>query len=135
MPRISANLDNVDDSRKLLPADWYRARIKSAEIKTSRNPDPKTGQYNQYINWELETGNNNDENHDGMTLYYNTTFTNEGGLKMVKRMLKAIGMDWDADGFDTEEAIGAELEINVAQKEYPVGSGELQNEVKGVRSL
>jgi hypothetical protein len=54
---------------------------------------------------------------------------------MVKRMLKAIGMDWDADGFDTEEAIGAELEINVAQKEYPVGSGELQNEVKGVRSL
>jgi hypothetical protein len=137
MPRIqtNVNLSDVDESRKVLTPGWYRARVKGAEIKTSKNADQKTGQFNQYINWQLETEACDNPDDNEMTLFYNTTFTTDGGLKQVKRFLKAIGLDWDADGFDTEDALGLELEVNVSVDEYPKGSGEMSNQVKGVRPL
>jgi len=121
MPRIDVNLDDVKD---YVEPGWYVAQVVQQEIKTSKD------QQSQYVEWVLEIAEPESEFH-GMKVWHRTSLK-PTALSMLKNFLEAAQFQWDADGFNTEDVVGAELEIKVDVSEY---QGRMRNDVVNVRPL
>lgn len=124
MARVNVNLDDVVE---YLDPGWYDIQITGAQIK-SKQGDPDS----QYIEWEL-TVMEPDSKFDGETVWFRTSISSSGGLKMLKRFLAALEFeDYGSDGFATEDVIGYECQVKVETEEY---KGRITNNVVDYRPL
>lgn len=119
--RIQVNLNDVPD-RVLVEPGWHRVRVEKAEVR-----DNKDGS-GQHIAWELRIVEGEYQN---QRLFFNTGI-GQKGLPILKRFLRAAGVEWDEEGFDLEDVLGSELEVRVEHREY---EGELRNDVRGFRPV
>jgi hypothetical protein len=121
MARINVNLDDVNENN-LLDPDWYRVVV--------TNFEEKQGEKARYISWELEVRDEKvPDSHP--KLWHNTPIEGKG-LGILKRFVMACGVEWDADGFDTESVLGSELEVQVDHRTY---NDKTYNNVKELRSI
>jgi len=121
MPKIGVNLDDVKD---YVEPGWYFVQIVGAEVKDSQSSD------SQYINWRLQIDEPDSEFHK-QSLFHMTSLK-PNALSMLKNFLEAADVPWGEDGFNTEDAIGAKLEVKVDVEEY---QGRMQNRIKNIRSI
>lgn len=123
MPRVEiSNFDAVETTSKPLAVGTYRVQIESGEVKC------KDGGTDSYVEWVLKVIDNEEEKLNGRTLYCITSLA-AAALFKLKRFLLAAGVEFSNDGFDTESAIGQQLQVDVTQREYPKDSGEMKNEI------
>ena len=123
MAKINVNLDDVDDSN-LVSVGWHRVRVMEEEEKDSQNSEYS------YINWRLEVSDPDDE--DFKKSLFLITSLNPKALPMLKRFIKACEIEWDPDGFHTEDVLGSELMIMNKHREW---EGEKQNNVTSYKPL
>lgn len=121
MPKINVNLDEVKD---YVEPGWYFVTIVGAEIKDSQSSD------SQYINWRLQIDEPESEFHK-QSLFHMTSLK-QNALPMLKNFLEAAGVEWGEDSFNTEDAIGAQMEVKVDVEQY---KGRMQNRIKNFRSV
>ena len=57
---------------------------------------------------------------------------NRKQLAAMARMYTALGLQLEDDEYDTDDWMGEELTVVVTQKEYPVGSGTMVNNISDV---
>lgn len=119
--QINVNLDEV---KEVVDPGWYPVRIVGSDIKDTKKGD------SQYINWELEIFDSGTE-FDGKKQFLNTSLK-PNALPMLKRFLEAAGFSWDSEGFNTEDVMGLELEVQVEVDEY---NGRPTNNVISYRPL
>jgi len=123
-----AELPQSDSNYDPIPAGWYPAVIKEAELK-----DTKTGT-GQLIKVRYDVVG---ENHAGRVVFGNLNIRNanpkaeEIGRQQLGELLRAIGL---ATATDTDQLVGGSLSIKVAIREAS-GGYEAQNEVKGFKAL
>lgn len=75
----------------------------------------------------------------GRPLFHNIMLSGKGAGRGAEELGRLLGEDIDPDSldefeFDSEDLLGAVCRIVVTQREYPKGSGEMQNDVKKVLS-
>ncbi len=117
MPKISVNLNEVEDVSKPIPAGQYLSRILKAEKATGS----ESGK--EYIHWEVEII---EGEFKPKHLFFNTSLQPKA-LWNVKKLLEVAKVVINKDGsFNTEDAIGAEFTAVVGQREY---EGKVSNEV------
>jgi hypothetical protein len=121
MARINVNLNEVSDSQfELFPEGIHHVQIQpSTKLKQS-----DSGPYIQVIAKGMS------DDIENKLIGWNCSLL-PTALWNLKNMLIAIGMEWDEDGFDLEDLYEQELMIHVTHREYPVGSGEMRNQVEG----
>lgn len=122
--RISVNLDDVQTTLAWEPG-WYMARIIDVEVRQARDGE------SEYLNIAFECIETDEDKYPGYKVYTNCSLKPQA-LFRVKQLLQAAGIDWSSEGFNTEDMLGAELEIQVDNREY---NGELQNDVRKFRAL
>lgn len=106
MPDFSEALEG---DREPIPVGKYPARIMGVEAKESQNGNP-------YLNWKYEifgcegelTGLN------GRTVFGMTMISGPGSFRL-KQLLEATDTDQDQP-FDTDDLIGAEVELTLSQR-------------------
>lgn len=122
MPRINVNLNEVEGGFPLLPEDKYLVEIQDTSKLMKSDAGP-------YIRWiaKVVEGEYADK-----FIGWNTSLLPQA-LWNVKNMLEAANVDWEEDGFDTEDVIGALIIVDVSQRTIEQGrrAGELGNQVDG----
>jgi len=117
VPKISVNLNEVEDVSKPIPAGQYITRIIKAEKETGKESGKA------YIHWEGEII---EGEYKPKHLFWNTSLQ-VNALWNLKKLLDAASVVTNKDGsFNTEDAIGAEFTAVVGQREY---EGKVTNEV------
>jgi len=104
MSKINVNLDEVDEFEPI-PTAQYLCRITKAEqVKASTGAD--------MISCEAEVA---EGEHEGRVLFFNTMLkTKKGKVNYyLRRLIEALGVEWTAKGFNTEDMMGAEFIANV----------------------
>ncbi len=127
MPRVNMNLNNVPDN---VEPGWYPVQVESAEIRTTQD-----GQ-GEFIRWDLKIIDPDSE-FNGWPLRVNTPIKlapgkDQRALRITKDFLRAAEIEWDEDGFDTEDVLGAELEVQVQHRTW---QGRVQEDVTSFRPL
>lgn len=106
MPRIQVNLDDVESAFEVYPDGDYFVEIKNSKIKQGAN--------SPYIVWIAEILEGEFE---GKMISWQTSLA-ENALWNLKNLLETIGLAWDEDGFDTEEAHGGKLIVTNQVRAY-----------------
>lgn len=109
---VSVDFEGVG-SRVLLPEGEYPARVKQLEIKTSES----SGE--DYIAWEFETFDCEDEKLNGVPLYFSTSLQPKA-LWNLRGLLEAMGVDVP-DGpmdLDFDELVDEEVLAIVKHEEW-----------------
>lgn len=119
--KINVNLDDVKDH---VEPGWYLSKVVGASIEETKDGS------GEYIRWTHEIIEP-DSPFDGWKIRHNTSLKNTA-LWRLKSFLEACNFDWGADGFTTEEVLGAEVEIKVEEDEY---QGNIQAEIVGFREV
>jgi len=124
------NVDSLpvsESSYEPIPAGWYTANIKNAEIRQTKNG---TGQYIA-VRYDIEG-----PSHSGRVIFGNINIKNanpkaeEIGRQQLGEVMRAIGLSVVRD---TDQLIGGMLQIKVDishQDGY-----ELRNEVRGYKAI
>jgi len=125
-------LINVDlnDAKELtpLPGGTYTAIVDKVETRDNKKGD------GQHLYVEMSTIDCPDESLNNRKLFYRVslpkpTHTKEergNVLYYVKQFVEACGASWDSKGFDTNDLLGAQLQVGVTLTEY---NGKPSNEV------
>lgn len=124
------NLADLPQSQsyELLPAGWYTASIKEAELKAT-----KDGR-GQYLKLQYEVVG---PTHAGRKVFGNLNIRNQSqkaeeiGRQQLGELMRSIGV---AKLTDSDQLIGASCQIKVAIREAQ-GAYDAQNEVKGFKAL
>ena len=102
-----------------LPAGVYLATITGAEVKQSKSSDSKM----IVVEFTVSDGD-----FAKRKLFRNFSLS-EKALGFLKELCEKGHIEFDDDGLDTENMLGAELSLQVGQSEY---EGKLNNEVEKV---
>lgn len=92
--------DYTDAQDQIEPGEYF-TRITKCEQKTSQKGS-------QYLNWTLETFNEDDSKNNGRMVWY-TTMLEGRGAGMLKQFIKTITGEEPGAKFDTDEMIGKEM--------------------------
>lgn len=107
MARINVNLNDVEGFA-VVPDGVYLVEIQeSSKITKSKAGNPN-------IRW---IGKILEGDYEGKLISWNTVIL-DTALWKLKDMLEKIGVPFDEDGFDHEDAFGKELYIRNEQREY-----------------
>jgi len=118
MPRIQVRLDDVESGFAVYPDDKYLVEIQeSSKIKKSKESG------NNMILW---IGKILEGEYEGKKIAWNTVLT-EDSLWNLKEMLEKVGLEWDEDGFELEDAFGKTLIVENEVRPY---EGNDRNNVK-----
>jgi len=117
MVRINVNLDEIESGFQTIPDGDYYVEITSEKVAVADGG----GQYIKWIAKVLEG------DYEGVLVSWNTS-TQPQALWNLKDMLEKCGMEWDEDGFDSEDVVGAKLIVTNVQQEY---QGEQRNNIVG----
>ncbi len=123
MAFIKVNLDDVNDSNLVDPG-WHLVRVLGVEEKESQSSEFP------YFTWELEISDPDNE-FNGQKFWLNTSLSPKA-LSMLKRFVKACGVEWTPEGIHTEDVLGSELEVLNKHREY---DGEPQNNITNYRAI
>lgn len=141
---VKVNLEGQElMSFEAIPAGTYRVSVDRAEERVSQTSQEPN------IFWlfrisEVIRVNRADQVDDPSTLVNRTimhgTSLQEKALWNLYRTLIALGEDPDDVGvegyeFEPEDFVGRECVVQVTVREYPVGSGQMTNQVQNIRSL
>ena len=110
-----ADFDDVQTGFDPIPNGRFPFTISGCEKKKAIEGS------GEYLSWELTC---NDSDHQGRKLWNNTSLQPQA-LFALKGFLEAAGCDMESDGFNTEDAVGCKLDVQVGQKEY---EGKITNE-------
>ncbi len=119
--RIQVNPDTETSGFGYVEPGQYRLRVvKVEQMKGKKAP---------YLHWEFELTDSNAKATDGKSMpghiFKNTTLSTEKNAQFaLKGIVEGLGLSW-AD-FDTEEAIGLELDAQLKVREY---EGKFANEI------
>jgi hypothetical protein len=125
-------LINVDlnDAKELtpLPGGTYSAVVEKVEVRKNRNNE------GQHIYVEMAVVDCADETLNGRKLFYRVSLPRAdqtpdqkaNTLYFVKQLVEACGAPWEPQGFDTNDLIGAQIQVSVSLTEY---NGKPTNEV------
>lgn len=102
-----------------LPAAVYPAKITSAELRQSKSSD------SQMIAVEFTVSEGEFENRK---LFRNFSLS-EKALGFLKELCEKGNIEFSDEGLDTEDMLGAELSLQVGQREF---EGRLVNEVERI---
>ena len=102
-----------------LPAGVYLATITGAEVKQSKSSD------SQMIAVEFTVS----EGDFAKRKLFRNFSLSEKALGFLKELCEKGHIEFDDDGLDTENMLGAELSLQVGQREY---EGKLNNEVEKI---
>lgn len=110
-------------------AGQHRLRIVEVEYKE--------GQKAPYLAWKCEFADPNtptaEKNEDGSnkklgSIFENTTLkTGDNAQFRLRQLCDAVGIEWSADGIDTDDFIGQEFEAHLGLDEY---QGTIKNVIK-----
>lgn len=126
-----------------VPAGTYRVSVDRAEERMSQASSAANVFWLFRIS-EVIRVNNPDAVGDPSTLVNRTimhgTSLQENALWNLYRTLIALGEDPEEVGvedydFEPEDFVGRECVVQVAVREYPVGSGTMTNQIQNLRSL
>ena len=121
MPRINVNLNEVQDSQ----FETFTEGLHAVEIQPStKMKQSEAGAYIQIIAKCIEG------DMEGKMIGWNCSLL-PNALWDLKAMMVALGIEWEDDGFDLEELFEEKLVVNVTHREWPIGSGEMRNQVEG----
>jgi len=101
MSRINVKLNDVQSGFEVYPDGLYLVEIQ----ESSKTKKSKAG--NLMILW---IGKITEGEYENKLISWNTVLTEEA-LWNLKAMLEAVGLEWDEDGFELEDAFGKELII------------------------
>jgi len=99
---------NFEECSKPTPAGFYLAMITGEELKTTKAGD------GQFIRWELELRECDDEKLNGNKIFTNTMTTGKGAFFLRALYKAAVGEDLEAESFDSESLLGKEVRIKLA---------------------
>lgn len=108
MPKIRVNLDDVESGFALYPDDSYLVEIQPT-TKTKKSEEGGA-----YIFWIAKII---EGEFDGKLISWNTSLK-ENALWNLKNLLECIGLAWDEDGFELEDAFGKQLIVTNQQRDY-----------------
>lgn len=117
MARINVNLNDVQSGFPLFPDGLYVVEIS----EKSRVGKSQAG--NAKIIWFAKILD--PEEFVDQTITWETSLT-PAALWRLKEMTDAVGLDYDEDGFDTDDAAGSTL---IVRNEQKVWEGELRNNI------
>lgn len=129
MPQVNLSLTEAE-SLKPIPEDAYTATVvEVGEVKSG----PKA----HYVPVKLQIS---EGEHEGRSFYQNLPIEGKGAGIFISFINTALGLDYDVDdmeelAFDTDELVGAEVNINIKNEEYPEGSGDIRSGIKSVTKL
>lgn len=122
MPRINVKLDDVESGFVTLPDDTYRVQILPSSKLTE---SPEGGAYIRWITKVTEG------EYEGKLLSWNSSLL-ENALWNLKSMLEVVGLGWDEEGFELEDAFELELLVEVSSYHYVKDPPEVyRNQVDG----
>lgn len=124
------NLADLPQSQsyELIPAGWYTASVREAEVKMTK--DGK----GQYLKLQYEVVG---PTHAGRKVFGNLNIRNQSqkaeeiGLEQLAQLMRAIGV---SKLKDTDQLIGALLQIKISIRDAQ-GGYDAQNEVRGFKSV
>ncbi len=124
-PRLTIDASDVDDF-SAIPEDTYPAKVVEIE-------DIATGPKAQYIPIVFQI---TDGEFVNRKLWNNYVIEGKGLFGLIDLANKLLGegrlVAGEVADFDTDDLLDQPCNIVVGQKEYPEGSGEMQNEIKRV---
>jgi len=115
MTRINVNLNDVESSFEVYPDGQYFVEIKSSKVQQGEN--------STYIRWIAEIL---EGEYAGKLVSWNTSLA-PNALWNLKKMLEAVGAEWDEEGFDDEDVYGGRL---IVVNEVQVYEGTERNNIK-----
>lgn len=111
--------NEVSSGGEPLPAAVYAAKITNAELKQSKSSD------SEMIAVEFTV---QDGDFANRKLFRNYSLS-EKALGFLKELCEKGKIEFSDDGLDTEDMLGAEVSLQVGQREY---EGRLTNDVEKV---
>jgi hypothetical protein len=126
MPKVRMDLSEAI-SFKPVDAGTYPAEV--VEVKDAKSSDKAT-----FLPIVLEISEGEAQ---GRKLFHNIMLSGKGAGRGADELGNLLGEEIDPDAmdefaFDTDDLIGATCQIVVSQREWPEGSGDMQNDVKKV---
>ena len=110
-------LSEVSTASEPLPAAVYDVKITNAELKQSKSSE------SEMIAVEFTVS---DGDFAKRKLWRNFSLV-EKALVFLKELCEVADIEMSDDGLDTEDMLGAELKVQVGQKEY---QGRIGNEIE-----
>jgi len=107
MTTVNINLDDVDEFEPI-PQGTYLCRITKAETVKSRGAQQRGEKNDDMLSCNAEVA---EGEHAGRVLFFNTMLrTKEKKANYyLRKLIEALGVDWTAKGFSTEDCMGAEF--------------------------
>lgn len=112
--------------RFVIPAGRYIVALVGAEEKTANSGAPRIS-----FRMQVVSDMDGDETHKGATLFEGSN-VDEKGAPYIMAILRAFGLDEDADMDDIADAAGSEAVCRVTVGEW---NGEPTNDVRGLQPL
>ena len=127
MPIITPDFSEAQETGPI-PPGVYNARIVDAEVKTSKNN-------NTYINWKLQLFGAEGElsKYNNWPVFYRT-MTSGKAAGMLKQFAKAV-LGEAPQQVDTDQFLGKEVQIALAEAKDQDGNTSHWPEVKSVKAL
>lgn len=120
MPRINVGtaIDAIkDEGPQPVPAGEYKVKVEIAELRDNKAGDAKL----LYMEYSIQEPSE----FQGRKLFDRVSLK-EKALWKLKRFLTAADVPYEGTEFDTEDVLGASLNVQVATSEY---QGRLGNDV------
>jgi len=108
MPKIGVNLEDVQSGFQVLPEGDYLLAVKEgSKLGTSNQGNPKIGWVCEVLDGEFE----------GSRAYFETSLVPDA-LWKVKQLVEALGISFDEDGFELEDAFDLEFMAHLAVRPW-----------------
>lgn len=131
---IEPDFSEVKDS---VEAGVYSARIVDSKVDKWTGKEDQNGSKKPdttFINWTLETFNEQDEKNNGRKIFHKTP-VNGGGAFRLKEFYKAAMGEDCVGAFDRTMLYGKELQVTVVDGKTKTGEPTGYTEVKTVRPI
>ena len=119
---ITPNFDEVKDE---VGEGTYRVLVTKGE-----HGEYKTG--TQYVNWHLNTVDEQDPKNNGRTIFYKTPITGKGAF-ITQKFFRAVTGSPVSGDFDTEQLYGKACVVTIGMGKDKEGNESGYMEVKAVK--
>jgi len=124
MALITPNFDEIKDE---VAEGTYRVVVTKGE-----QGEYKTG--TQYVNWHLNTVDEEDPKNNGRTIFHKTPITGKGAF-LTQKFYRAVTGEQVAGAFDTEQLYGRQCVVTIGEGRDREGNPSGYMEVKAVKPI
>lgn len=124
VPKMKVSAPGLGDAAtEFTPVPPGRYQVKIADVELRDTKDKKS----QYLSFELEI---TDGEHKGRKLFTNCSLK-ERALWNLKRLIEAANIPYEDNSFNTEDCLGAVLDVEVEHEQAQDGQGNLRTDGDG----